>query len=147
MMDILKRKGAFIAAIMGGMAVLLYLFLPALTAENESVNGWSMMTATGKNDGGEFVFMMLFTVLAMLAGSVTAYLSNSRADNLFKYVSVACFIVSGFFCLMTKYFACAANGINPFFATSLKIDIGIIAGILLSFASAGAVLMENRFEE
>ena len=147
MMDILKRKGAFIAAIMGGMAVLLYLFLPALKAGDEGMNGWRLMTATGEIDGGEFVFMMLFTVLAMLAGAVTAYLSNSRADNLFKYVSAACFIVSGFFCLMTKYFFCVANGRNPFVITYMKLDVGAIAGILLSFASAGAVLMENRFEE
>ena len=147
MMDILKRKGAFIAAIMGGMAVLLYLFLPALKAGDDGINGWSLMTATGENDGGEFVFMMLFTVLIMLAGAVTAYLSNSRADNLFKYVSAACFIVSGFFCLMTKYFYCVAYGVNPFVATYMKLDVGAIAGILLSFASAGAVLMANRYEE
>ena len=123
MMDILKRKGAFIAAIMGGMAVLLYLFLPALKAGDDGINGWSLMTATGEMDGGEFVFMMLFTVLAMLAGVVTAYLSNSRADNLFKYVSVACFIVSGFFCLMTKYFYCVAYGVNQIVSTYMKLEV------------------------
>ena len=140
MMDILKRKGAFIAAIMGGMAVLLYLFLPALKAGDEGMNGWSLMTATGDMDGGEFVFMMLFTVLAMLAGVVAAYLSNNRDDDLFKYVAAACFIVSGFFCLMTKYFYCVAHGRIPFVTSYMKLDVGAICGILLSFASAGAVL-------
>ena len=148
-MGFLKKKGYLISAIAGLVAVVLYLFLPALKLSipglgSETENGLNCMT--GK-DGGEFVIMMFIAVVAMVAGAVVAFLSANKEGDLFKYIAVACFVVGAIFCFLTKNFYMSANDIASEMKSFFDLGIGAILAGICSIVSAVAVILPKFLKD
>ena len=139
-MNFLKKKGYLVAAIAGLVAVVLYLFLPAMKLDfmgvTDTENGLNCML--GK-DGGEFVLMMLVAVVAMVAGAVVSYLSANKEGDMFKYVAAACFVVGALLCFLTKNFYCSANDLSEV-KSMFDLGIGAILAGICSIVAAAAVI-------
>lgn len=140
-MDKIKKWLPLGAAIAGGLALILGLFCPAVAIDfmgvKETENGMNCML--GK-DGGEFVFMMLLTVLLVVVAIVCSILAYVKADNkLFALIAAACFAVAAIFYFSTKGFYLTANDAKEV-ADMFKLGIGSILAGILSILGAGAVV-------
>lgn len=146
-MGFLKKKGYLISAIVGLVAVALYLFLPAMKMDymgiSDTENGLNCLTG---NDGGEFVIMMLIAVVAMVAGAVVAFLSAKKEGDLFKYIAAACFVVGAILCFLTKNFYLSANDLSAM-KSLFDLGIGAILAGILSIVSAVAVILPKFLKD
>ena len=146
-MNFLKKKGYLVAAIAGLAALVFYLFLPAMKLDfmgvTDTENGLNCML--GK-DGGEFVFMMLVAVVAMVAGAVVSYLSVKKEGDLFKYIAAACFVVAALLCFLTKNFYCSANDLSEV-KSMFDLGIGAILAGICSLVAAAAVILPKFIKE
>ena len=139
-MDKIKKWLHLGAAIAGALALILGLFCPAVAIDfmgvKDSENGLNCML--GK-DGGEFVFMMLLTVLLVVAAIACSVLAYLKPENkLFALIAAACFAVAAIFYFSTKGFYLTAHDAKEV-ADMFKLGIGSILAAILSILGAGAV--------
>ncbi len=140
-MDKIKKWLPLGAAVAGALALILFLACPAIVMETgigkAEANGIEAMK------DGEFVFMILLTILLVVAAIACSVLSFLKPENkLFAYVAAACFAVAAVFFFSTKGFFLTANDWNKIDALkeAYKLGFGSIIGAILSIVGAGAAI-------
>ncbi len=140
-MDKIKKWLPLGAAVAGVLALILFLACNAIVVEtpfgDEGANGIEAMK------DGEFVFMILLTILLVVAAVVCSVLAFLQPENkLFAIIAAACFALAAIFFFSTKGFFLTANDWNKIDAVkdAYKLGFGSVIGAILSVVGAGAVI-------
>ncbi len=140
-MDKIKKWLPLGAAVAGVLAVILFIACPALVIDagygKADANGIEVMK------DGEFVFMILLTLLVAAAAIACSVLSYLTGNKLFALIAAACFAVAAIFFFSTEGFFLTANDWNKIDAAkeAYKLGFGSVIAAILSIVGAGAVAL------
>ena len=130
--------------VLGAMALILYMFCPAIKSGDATRTGIEVMFGKSKSVGNatihylNFSFVLFLGFIFVIAGLVITILPMAGVKfNLFPIIALACFVVAALFAFLSS--ACAQYGTDDILKWSLGVG-AIISGILYVFAAVTSAL-------
>ena len=163
-METFKKRLLAIAGGLAGFAIAFMLFADTVSMEIQgqggTLNGTEVIfgyKASGYQVFG-FSFMNFLTILIGIVGVVFLALAEKKKNKMYKYISIACFAVSGIMCFFTADFVVQGKGMEKLYedmglssvqnkmACELVMSLlepafgAILGGIILLLASVAVIL-------
>lgn len=163
-MEKFKKRLLAIAGGLAGFAIAFMLFADTVSMEIQGQGGTLNGTEVifGYKESGYqffgFSFMNFLTILIGIVGVVFLALAEKKKNKMYKYISIACFAVSGIMCFFTAEFVAQGKGMEKFYddmglssaenkmACELMMGLlepafgAILGGIILLLASVAVIL-------
>ena len=163
-MEKFKKRLLAIAGGLAGFAIAFMLFADTVSMEIQGKGGTLNGTEVifGYKESGYqyfgFSFMNFLTILIGIVGVVFLALAEKKKNKMYKYISIACFAVSGIMCFFTADFVVQGKGMEKLYedmglssaqnkmACELVMSLlepafgAILGGIILLLASVAVIL-------
>lgn len=163
-METFKKRLLAIAGGLAGFAIAFMLFADTVSMEIQGQGGTLNGTEVifGYKESGYqffgFSFMNFLTILIGIVGVVFLALAEKKKNKMYKYISIACFAVSGIMCFFTADFVVQGKGMEKLYedmglssvqnkmACELVMSLlepafgAILGGIILLLASVAVIL-------
>ncbi len=120
-METFKKCLLVIAGELAGFAIAFMLFADTVSMEiygqGGTLNGTDVIFGY-KESGYQifgFSFMNFLKLLIGIAGAVFVVLTEKKKNKMYKYISIACFAVSGIMCFFTADFVVQGKGMEKLY--------------------------------